>query len=321
MMNCNNCGAENRGDAKFCANCGAQLQKIESEKNTKACFNCGFENTRDAKFCASCGAALRRHQHPQSQQRGQRQRPPKKKERRVDTKLHWHPALVGLLIMGGVVLLLTIPYITGNPPGRDSRPEPLTEITSTDLAVEARVKDVASKFICSCGACGEQPLDSCTCNTAIQERQFIRNTLQSGQTPDQVIAAVNTTYGWMKPEFVVHYDSLARQSARPSRDSGSKDRSKKLTIPQEPQNRLLKFSQVGTEDTGVGTVFDREEIFSHFQCPCGQCGIDELKDCSCDHPRGAKEVKAFIDQKIAEKKYTVAQLIDQLDKRYGGRKF
>jgi hypothetical protein len=83
---------------------------------------------------------------------------------------------------------------------------------------------------------------------------------------------------------------------------------------------VLSFPQDNTQNNIIGTAFDREEIFSQFRCPCGQCKIEELKDCSCDHPRGAKEVKAFVDRKIAEKKYTVAQIIVQRDNQCGGRK-
>ena len=187
--------------------------------------------------------------------------------------------------------------------------------------MEATVREVASKFICSCGTCGEQPLDICACNTAIQERQFIRNALESGQTSKQIIAAVNTTYGWTKPEFVVKYDSFANRST-PSggRPGGKKNQSTKLVVPLQTQEGLLSLTPKATSSNTIATAIDREAIFSSFHCPCGQCGVDELKDCSCDHPRGAKEVKGFVDQKIAEQKYTVTQLIDQVDKRYGGRK-
>ncbi|MBI3111174.1 MAG: zinc ribbon domain-containing protein [Ignavibacteriales bacterium] len=323
-MNCNHCNADNKDDAKFCANCGSELQKGDGAGNTKACIHCGFENERDAKFCGSCGVDLgRHHQHQRHHHQHQHsQKQPKKKERRVDTKLHWHPALVGLLIIGGVTLFLTIPYITGNPPGRKPRPEPLVEQTSADPKVEANVREVASKFICSCGTCGEQSLDVCTCNTAIQERQFIRNAFQSGQTPDQIVAAVNTTFGWMKREFVTLYDSLTGQTVLPTRDrAGKNGQSTKLAVPPQTLNSLPDFPAVKTQYSKLATASDREAIFSSFRCPCGQCGIEELKDCTCSHPRGAKEVKAFADRKIAEQKYTIAQLIDQLDKNYGGRKF
>lgn len=322
------CGVENRDDARFCANCGAELQQTEEAKKTKACFNCDFENSRDAKFCAGCGVELRRHHQPQPHHHHQSQKQPRKKEKRVDTRLKWHPAKVVMLIVGGAVVLLSIPYIMGTPPGRKPRPEPLVEQRSSDPKIEANVQEVASKFICSCGTCGEQPLDTCTCNTAVQERQFIRNALQAGQTSDQVIAAVNTTFGWMKPELVAQYDSLALKSASEPGNKGNAQNlpgkpnlSTKFKVPTQPESIILNSSQLKALGNRIATAFDRDEIFSHFRCPCGQCGIDDLAQCTCDHPRGAKEVKAFVDKKISEQQYTVAQLIDQLDKQYGGRRF
>ena len=47
------------------------------------------------------------------------------------------------------------------------------------------------------------------------------------------------------------------------------------------------------------TISDKLTIYSTFNCPCGRCGIDELKDCNCEHPGGAKEIKRFVDEKIS----------------------
>jgi len=149
------------------------------------------------------------------------------------------------------------------------------------------------------------------CNTAVEERQFIRNCLQAGQTPEQVIAAVNSTFGWLKPEFATQYDSLAHKTHQPS----------KRPVPTRSESVPLKSLSQQSGEVKLATTADRMEILTHFQCPCGQCGVDELKDCSCDHPHGAKEVKAFVDGKIAEGKYTVAQLIEQVERLYGARKF
>lgn len=90
------------------------------------------------------------------------------------------------------------------------------------------------------------------------------------------------------------------------------------------EQKELGFSQFPKTQTGlskIATAADRIEIFSRFKCPCGQCGIDELKDCGCAHPRGATEVKSFVDQKIAENKYTIAQITKQVEDKYGGKKF
>ena len=311
-MICQECQNNNRDDAQFCSNCGAELRQQAVSHAARKCERCGTENPRDARFCANCGAEVHRH-HPQPAHKHHhdQQKSQKKKERRVDTRLRWHPAFVVLVMIVGIVALLSIPYITGNSPGRTPQPAPLVEQRSSDPTVEARVTEIASKFICSCGSCGEQPLDICRCNTAVQERQFIRSSLQAGNTLDQVTAAVNSNFGWMKPEFGARYDSLARRAGQSS----------KLVPPKQNSLALLPLISGRSSDQKIAAVADREGIFSRFQCPCGQCGIDELKDCSCDHPRGAREVKAFVDRKITENKYTIAQLIDQVDIQYGGRKF
>ncbi len=49
-MNCPACGAENREERRFCADCGAALPA--------ACPECGFLNQAEAKFCGGCGHRL-----------------------------------------------------------------------------------------------------------------------------------------------------------------------------------------------------------------------------------------------------------------------
>jgi predicted ATPase/class 3 adenylate cyclase len=47
---CNNCGAENRADRRFCLQCGTGL--------AQGCPNCGAANEPEARFCGNCGQAL-----------------------------------------------------------------------------------------------------------------------------------------------------------------------------------------------------------------------------------------------------------------------
>lgn len=65
----------------------------------------------------------------------------------------------------------------------------------------------------------------------------------------------------------------------------------------------------------------RIEVLSHFRCPCGKCGMENLAECECDHPRGGREVRGFLDRKLSEKQYSSAQLIAEIEKIYGGKKF
>ena len=62
-MNCKFCGAEVEEGAKFCPNCGKNLEEA-SEK--KKCPQCGAELEKDAKFCLKCGCSLEKKAAPKS---------------------------------------------------------------------------------------------------------------------------------------------------------------------------------------------------------------------------------------------------------------
>jgi membrane protease subunit (stomatin/prohibitin family) len=49
---CSKCHAANEPDAKFCAHCGAELQRERS------CPACNAVNAADAQFCNQCGGPL-----------------------------------------------------------------------------------------------------------------------------------------------------------------------------------------------------------------------------------------------------------------------
>ncbi len=57
-------------------------------------------------------------------------------------------------------------------------------------------------------------------------------------------------------------------------------------------------------------------VAANFRCACGGCGELFLVDCTCDMPRGAKEEKDFIRNRL-QQGLTVDQVIDLLDKEYG----
>ena len=54
-------------------------------------------------------------------------------------------------------------------------------------------------------------------------------------------------------------------------------------------------------------------VAAQFKCACGGCGELPLDECLCDMPRGAKEEKTFIRDKLLEG-LNVAQVTDLLDK-------
>ncbi len=47
--------------------------------------------------------------------------------------------------------------------------------------------------------------------------------------------------------------------------------------------------------------------------------MDELKECECDHPGGAQEVKQFIDEKIKRGIYTTDKIIEFVEHKYAAR--
>ena len=88
--------------------------------------------------------------------------------------------------------------------------------------VFAGLPHLLQKFDCSCGTCGDLSLDTCTCPTAVKEREFIRKSVEEGIGSDQIIAAVNKTYGHKKSEtnLVVPPLSGFDGSARINTNSG-----------------------------------------------------------------------------------------------------
>ena len=59
-------------------------------------------------------------------------------------------------------------------------------------------------------------------------------------------------------------------------------------------------------------------VAKNFKCACGGCGELPLATCNCDMSKGSVEEKRFIREKLAEG-FTVEQVIEQLDKKYGHR--
>ena len=82
---------------------------------------------------------------------------------------------------------------------------------------------------------------------------------------------------------------------------------------QTPPDQLTSNQEISTSQ--------RTDVLSHFRCPCGKCGMENLAECECDHPHGGKEVRAFLEEKLSDKNYSSNQLVAEIEKTYGGRKF
>jgi cytochrome c-type biogenesis protein CcmH/NrfF len=71
--------------------------------------------------------------------------------------------------------------------------------------------------------------------------------------------------------------------------------------------------------TAANSIEDQvRQVAVNFKCACGGCGELPLAECQCDMPKGAVEEKSFIRAKLAEG-YTVPQVIELVDKKYGLR--
>lgn len=250
------------------------------------CNKCGYDNNNDANFCESCGEQLIANKGENKPKKNYRKNPNRYRKQNESSpiKLFW---TVALLVIAGLLIY----SIINTNSSRDYKPAPTAnDFRSGNSVVEANVYEIASKFICGCGSCGEESLEKCDCGFAVQEKQFIRNLVQQGSSSKNIIAAVDNKYGGLKSSF-----------------------SNKSDLPSININP-------GNEIAVIATYNDRTDIYSKFICPCGQCGIDELKDCVCNHPKGAIEVKSFIDSQIAQNKYSVDEIIAQVADKYGGKK-
>lgn len=319
-MICNSCGVNNKEENKFCINCGEELIVAENTSGND-CPNCGAENDEENKFCISCGhqlnknAGQRKNFTEQSKavtSTGKKVKS-KKQLRRVSQgsfkrkqarKISSLKNLKLLWITVGVVLCSVILATSFDLIFRPQTKDIPVEIKSSNPVVEAKVFEIASKFVCSCGTCNEESLEVCTCGRAVEERQFIRDYLEQNQKSEDIVVAVANKYGWLKAEFSSAFNVDASKVWNPN--------------PLEINKNTLSTNPalISTK----ATISDRYTIYSAFTCPCGQCNKDELRECTCTHPNGAMVIKRFIDEKINENKYTINDIIELVDKKYGGKK-
>ena len=319
---CNYCGLKNNKENKYCINCGEELT-IDESPDLISCSKCGFDNDTENIFCISCGNKLQHKavkDYPHSYQHTKNMIQPVKAERSKNHHIvqkfnknsfkNIKPLWIATGLVISVILILII-IIPGFNKESDKKDIPPFELKSSNPAIEAKVYEIASKFVCSCGNCNEESLEVCKCERAIEERQFIRGYLEQNQKSEDIVFAVANKYGWMKAEFASTYKvdpSKVWNPNLPTQQSGQLLTNKDLLPP------------ASNLSSTKATISDKVSIYAAFNCPCGKCGIDELKDCNCDHPGGAKEIKKFIDEKISENKYTINDITEIVNNKYGGKK-
>lgn len=236
------------------------------------CPKCGADLRKGAAFCTACGVALKKA-------------PPLGRKGAPSTMTI--SVVIGLVVIGTAVVI-----------GRWSRPgEPEPDRTKPQVTarpVSLAVRGVASKFLCSCGECGERELADCTCATAIEGRELIDRELKQGTAEQEIVKLVNSRYGHIKPQHA----SLVVEAPRET----------SATRPGQAK-----------PSGGIATEADAPWIASRFICPCGQCQDHALSECNCKHPKGATEIKAFIQYKISQKRHTAEEIVKAVAGEYGNQ--
>jgi ribosomal protein L40E len=186
-LQCVRCGAENPGDSVFCTECGERLSEApKSAKGTqKKCKSCGQLNDLDALFCVACGEEIIRA--PREDQKGQPSGPSYKMIALV----------IGLIFLLGFFVKVGTTFFKAEKPS--SLSSSLAPVSKSMINVdEAQVIAVAKNFKCPCGGCGEDALETCSCDMpkgAVETKSFIREKLSEGFTVEQVIESVDKKYG------------------------------------------------------------------------------------------------------------------------------
>jgi len=289
---------ENSNKSKFCAECGAAL---ETAADSLYCTQCGTENKKSNNFCAKCGTNLQKrkstHKKKSSAKNYQKRSRRKVRQKRlaIIDLLQGNKtfAIVGLVVAAFLLIL----FLSDNKTNINTRAY-IPNNNSVNYAglKGSRINDIASKFLCTCGSssCNDLSLEVCDCPTSKEEKAFIQSQINNGKSDSQTIIAVNSKYGRIIPQF----KNLLSAMTKTSKSS----------------------SNLMANNVKIATLFDMDLITEQFRCPCGQCNIEELKDCSCNHPRGATEVKGFITDKINKNIYSVEQIVSFVNKKYGGKK-
>lgn len=246
------------------------------------CGKCGHNNRKGTKFCTSCGSRLPKRQNRDGSATGQSQ--------------------VKVALVAGSVLLAAI--VWGLKPGAADR-QSSSPLPAPKKVYASSVIEVASKFLCACGTCDVPELAECTCPTAIDEKDTIERELRAGKSQNQVVALMNDRFGRIKPQFA---------SLTPLPGSDSETGAVKTT------DRKPGGSPEEATQDALATNLDQLAIEQHFICACGECGDHVLAECSCDHPRGAKEMKAFITYKISQKRFTIEDIVKAVAYEYGHRR-
>ncbi len=175
-MKCKSCGFNNDDSNRFCSNCGRKLPSVKdlpSKAKSISIFNKGNVKRKNHSLKANS----------------------------PNLKPLW--ITVGVVIVS-IFIAISFDLVFHKYPDTEKSSG---EIKSSNPVVEAQVTAIASKFVCSCGTneCNSTSLETCTCDIAGRERQFIRNKLEKNEKPDDIVVDVANKYGNLKSGFAAKY--------------------------------------------------------------------------------------------------------------------
>ena len=185
-LKCPQCGSNNPGDSLFCIVCGKRLSGIQKwvKGTQRKCRNCGGLNELDALFCVVCGDQIIR---------ASKENPKRKSD---GPSFKTIGLVIGVVFLIGVLIKAgTTFFVAENRSGLSSSSASVSRSINVD---EMDVNAVATNFKCACGGCGELPLATCQCEMpkgSVEEKRFIRERLAEGYTVEQVIELLDKKYG------------------------------------------------------------------------------------------------------------------------------
>lgn len=194
----------------------------------------------------------------------------------------WQQPANWLVVVIALVAVTTVIFILER-----QRP-PIVDIDRTVIEVvginDSRMAEIEGRFMCPCGSCDHLDLRDCECDApggALEIRTSIARLLDQGVGSEEVVRVVANRFGGLRADS-------APGSRVPSREALTEG------TEADDQSKGLIASH-GNHVDPIGFV----KVVSSFDCPCGNCALD-LLDCTCEHSRGAVELKNLIKNRLAE---------------------
>lgn len=79
-----------------------------------------------------------------------------------------------------------------------SATSPAPGVAAVTPVFSSAVLEIARDFYCSCGSCGQKELLVCTCDTAVQEKNYIQDLLDKGYDKESINSTVQAMFGGKK---------------------------------------------------------------------------------------------------------------------------